>query len=171
MCFGINNIEMPNINYSLGKDFLIFNSLPSSVTYYLQSWSGLGFETGDTTTATPFGTSYNPGDVLTYNTFSGTFIIDENWEVFENLQNMCISNAPIDSASYNPIITDIDLHLLNNTTKKEVGIIRMYDGYINSIVNVDNAYNTSDNTVTKTITAIIKYQYHKFLRNTDETVI
>lgn len=159
---------MPNINYTLGKDFLVFTAINPTVSYYLQSWNGLGLVDGDVITGSPYGNIYNPGDILEYNTFSAVFVIDEEWKVYEDITNMAIANAPLDGESYNPTLTDIDLHIMNNTYQKEVGYIRMYNGYIQNIMNVENMYNTQDNTTTKTLTAIIKYQNHKFFRNEEE---
>ena len=159
---------MGNINYTLLKDYVIFTEIDPKVSYYLQSWSGLGLVDGDAVTGSPYGEVYNPGDIITYNTFSATFIIDENWETFETISKMAINNAPTSSKGYNYTITDIDLHLMNNTYKKEIGFIRMYAGYIQSIMNIDHPYNTEDNTTPYTLTAIIKYQYHEFFRNTEE---
>lgn len=162
--FSINNSDMSNINYSLFKDYLTFTDVSSDVIYYLQSYTGLGFAAGSVASGTPYGIIYNPGDIINYNTFSATFIIDEDWKVFETIQNMAIKNAPVDGSAYEPSLTDIDLHLMNNTYQREVGYIRMYGGYVQEIMNVEQAYNTEDNTVTKTMTAIIKYQYHQFFR-------
>lgn len=159
---------MPNINYTLGKDYLIFTAIDPKVSYYLQSWNGLGFNAGSVETSSPYGQIYNPGDIIIYNTFSATFVIDEDWKVFEDIENMAIANAPTDGSSYNPTLTDIDLHLMNNTYQREVGFIRMYGGYIQDIMNVENAYNSSDNTTTKVLTAIIKYQTHQFFRTPEE---
>ena len=155
---------MPNINYTLGKDYLIFTAIDPKVAYYLQSWNGLGFNAGSVETASPYGQIYNPGDIITYNTFSATFVIDEDWKVFEDIENLAIRNAPTDGSNYDPVLTDIDLHIMNNTYQKEVGYIRMYGGYVQDIMNVENAYNLSDNTQVKTLTAIIKYQTHQFFR-------
>lgn len=159
---------MGNINYTLGKDFLVFTTLKPDVSYYLQSYSGLGLDAGDLTSSSPYGPIYNPGNTIIYNTFSPVFVIDEDWKVFEDISNLAIYNAPVDGSEYNPVIGDIDLHLMNNTYQKEVGYIRMYNAYINNIQNVENRYNTEDNTIVKTLSVIIKYQYHKFFRTTNE---
>ena len=156
------------MNYTLVKDYIVFTGIDPKVSYFLQSWNGLGLGGEDVTTSSPYGPIYNSPDVLIYNTFSATFVIDEDWKVFENIENMAIANAPLDGSDYEPTLTDIDLHIMNNTYQREVGYVRMYNGYVQSIMNVENQYNTSDNTTTKTITAIIKYQNHKFFRNNEE---
>lgn len=158
---------MPNINYSLGKDYLTFSGVDSGIIYYLQSWDGLGFTTEDATTGSFYGPIYNPGSTLIYNTFAPTFAIDEEWRVFESLQKMVIQNTVFDNSSPNPVFTDITLHLMSNTYQKEVAQVIMHDGYVQSIQNVQNLYNTDDNTRTKQLQAIIKYQYHEFIRLED----
>ena len=159
---------MANLNYTLGKDYLVFTDISPNITYFLQSWNGLGFNAGSVETSSPYGQIYNPGDIIIYNTFSATFIIDEDWKVFEDIENMAIKNAPTDGSSYEPTLTDIDLHLMNNTYQKEVGVVRMFGGYVQEIMNVENNYNTSDNTQVKILTAIIKYQTHQFIRTEEE---
>ena len=159
---------MSNINYTLGKDFLVFTGIDPNVIYYLQGWDGLGFTGGDTQTSSPYGPIYNPGDIIVYNTLSCTFIIDENWKVFETLQNMALKNAPLDGSSYDPTITTIDLHIMNNTVQKEIGYVRLNGGYVQSVMNVTHNYNVSDNTTPPmTMNVIIKYQNHMFYRNSD----
>jgi hypothetical protein len=158
---------MPNINYSLGKDYLTFSGVDSGVIYYIQSWDGLGLTTEDATTSSFYGPIYNPGGTLIYNTLSVMFAMDEEWRVFENITKMVIQNTVFDNSSSQPILTDITLHLMSNTYQKEVAQILMHDGYIQSIQNVQNIYNTDDNTRTKTLQAIIKYQYHEFIRLED----
>ena len=146
----------------------MFTGIAPSVCYYLQAWDGLGLTDGDVTAGTPYGISYSPGDIITYNTFAATFIIDEEWKVFEDISAMAIKNAPYDGSAYEPTYTDIALHLMNSTYQKEVGQVILHDGYIQSIMNVQNAYNLPDNTPPKTLQAIIKYNYHEFVRTTEQ---
>lgn len=153
------------INYTLGKDFISFSDISTDITYYLQSWDGLGFDAGGVETASPYGPIYQPGDVIIYNQFSATFIIDEDWEVYRTISEMAIKNAPVDGSAYEPTLTDITLHLMNNTVQREVAYIVMYSGYVSNIMNVQNNYSTNDNTTPpKTLNALIKYQYHKFFK-------
>jgi len=160
---------MSNINYTLGKDYLVFTGINPSISYYLQNWDGLGLTGGDVTSGSPYGPIYSPGDVIVYNTLSCTFIIDEEWRVYETLSNMMIANAPLDGENYNPTLTDINLYLYNNTAQKTVAHITLYNGYLQSIMNVTNAYNTSDNvSPPKLMNCIIKYQYSKFFRESEE---
>lgn len=160
---------MGNINYSLLKDFVVFTDIDPKTTYFLQTWDGLGFQGGDVSTGSPFGTIYNAPDVLVYNTASFTFIIDEDWKIFETIQNLAIKNAPVDGSDYEPSTTTIDIHVMNNTYQKEVGYIRLFNSYVSSFMNVTNNYNTSDNTnPVRTFNVIFKYQYHKFFRNSEE---
>ena len=156
---------MGNINYSLLKDYVIFTDIDPKVTYYLQSWDGLGFNMGDVTTGTPFGPLYNPSNVIIYNTIAFAFILDEEYKVFETIQNLGIKNAPVDGSVAESITTTIDLHLMSNTYQKEIGYIRMYNAYVNSIMNIQHNYNTSDNTDPKVMQVIFKYQNHQFFRN------
>lgn len=157
------------INYTLGKDFITFSGISTDVSYYLQSYDGLGFDAGSTQTSSPYGPIYQPGDVIIYNQFSATFIIDEGWEVYQTISEMAIKNAPLDGSSYEPTLTDITLHLMNNTYQKEVAQIVMYYGYISNIMNVQNNYSTNDNTIPpKTMNVLIKYQYSKFFRIEDQ---
>lgn len=159
---------MPNINQSLLKDYLILDGVPSSVTYYLQNWNGLGISSESVSSGSPFGTIYNPGNVINFNTLSLTFIIDEEWKVFEEIFNLIYKNAPLETDDYEKTIFDAQLHIMNNTYKKEVGYIQMYGAYIESVMNVDHSYNVADDTEVKTINAILHYQYHKFFRNDTE---
>ena len=155
---------MGNINYSLLKDYLVFNGLPSSVTYYVNHWEGLGISSESTSTGSPYGTLYNPGNVINFNTLAVNFVIDENWIVFEEIFNLLYKNAPLEADDYERTIFDIDLHLMSNTYKKEIGYIRMYSGYVQDIMNVTHDYNASDNTIVNILQCTIKYQYHKFFR-------
>lgn len=159
---------MSNINYTLGKDYLTFSGVDSNVIYYIQSWSGLGLTTEDANSSSFYGPIYNPGGIVLYNTLSVIFAIDEEWRVFENLTKMIIQNTVFDNTASQPVLTDITLHLMSNTYQKEVAQIIMHDGYIQSIQNVDNMYNTEDNTRTKSLQAILKYQYFEFIRVEDE---
>ena len=159
---------MPNLNYTVLKDYIVFTGIDPKVSYFLQNWSGLGLAGEDVTSGSPFGPIYNSPDVLIYNTFSATFVIDEDWKVYETITDMAIKNAPVDGSEYEPTVTDIALHLMNSTYQKEVAQIIMYNAYVQNIMNVENQYNTSDNTTTKTLTAIFKYQYHKFIRTEEE---
>lgn len=161
---------MSNINYTLGKDFVTFSALGDGVSYYLQSWSGLGMSITSVATASPFGTIYNPGESVVFNTFSAIFIIDEDWKVYETLNKLATANSPIGANNYEQSLTNIDLHLMNNTYQREVGVIHLYNGYIQDLVNVENSYNLEDNTMTKTVNAIIKYQYHEFVRNAEAKI-
>ena len=82
---------------------------------------------------------------------------------------MVIANAPLDGSGYNPTFTDIDLYLYNSTAQKTVAHISMYNAYIQSIMNVTNNYNLSDNTTPpKTVTCLFRYQYSKFFRDEEE---
>lgn len=158
---------MGNINYTLGKDYIVFTEIDPSISYYINEWSGLGLTDGDVTTGTPYGNVYSPGDILTYEPFSATFIIDEDWLVYEKLTSMMIANAPIDGSEYNPTLTDINLYLYNNTVKRAIAHITMYNAYIQSIQNVTNNYNLEDNTnPPKVMNCIFRYQYSKFFRET-----
>lgn len=159
---------MSNLNYTLGKDYLTFTAITPEVVYYLQSYDGLGITGGDMTTGSPYGPIYNPSDIVTFNTFAATFVLDENWEVYETLTKMMLQNAPLDGENYDPLLTDINLYLYNNTLQKVVAHITMYSAYIQSIQNVQNNYNTQDNTVVKNVQAIFKYQYQEFFRHSDE---
>lgn len=161
---------MGNINYTLGKDYLVFTDVDPKTTYFLQNWNGLGFTGGDVTSGSPYGPIYNPADIIIYNTFAATFIIDEDWKVFEQIQALAIKNAPLDGSTYEATTTDINLYLMNNTYQKSVAYITMHDAYVQSIMNVENAYNVSDNTPPKTMTVIFKYQYHDFHRIEDENI-
>lgn len=160
---------MPNINYTLLKDFITFSGIDTKVTYFIQDWDGLGFTTEDVTTGSFYGPIYNPGSTLVYNTFVANFIIDEDWLVYETIQNMVLENTTLDGSTINPKFTDITLHLMSNTYKKEIAQIIMHDGYIQNIQNVQNRYNADDPTMpVKTILASIKYQYHEFIRLENE---
>jgi len=161
---------MSNLNLSLLKDYVVFADIDPSTTYFLQSWDGLGITGADTTSGSPYGPVYNPSNILIYNTIAFTFLLDEDYKVFETIQDMLIKNGPVDGSAADPVITTIDLHLMNNTYKKEVGYIRLYDAYVQSIMNVQQNYSLDDNTTPpKTMQAVFKYQYHKFYRN-DEGV-
>lgn len=155
---------MPNINYTLGKDYLTFSGVDSNIIYYLIDWQGLGFTTDDVTTGSFYGPIYNPGSTLVYNTFAATFAVDEEWRVFEKMQKLVIQNTTLDSSSSTPSLFDATLHLMSNTYQKEVAYIIMHDAYVQSIQNVENRYNTEDNTQVKSLQCIIKYQYHEFFR-------
>ena len=158
-----------SINYTLGRDYLTFTSIDPHIIYYINEWNGLTLTDCDVTVGTPYGNVYSPGDILTYDPFSATFIIDENWEVYETLSKMVISNAPTDGSSYNPTFTDITLFLYNNTVKKTVAHIDMYNAYLQAITNVSNNYNIGDNTVPpRTVTCLFRYQYMKFFRENEE---
>lgn len=156
---------MSNLNYSLLKDYVIFTDIDPNTSYFLSTWEGLGISGEDVTSGSPYGNVYNPANVLLYNTISFTFLLDEDFKVFETLQNMLIKNAPVDGSQADPVITTIDLHLFNNTYKKEIGYIRMYDAYVQSIMNITHDYGTADDTSpVKGMQVIFKYQYHKFFR-------
>lgn len=156
---------MSNLNYTILKDYVVFTEIDPKTSYFLQQWEGLGLAGESATSGSPYGTVYNPAGVLTYNTFAATFIIDEDWKVFEKITGMAIGNAPTNSEDYAPNTTDIDLYVMNNTYKKAVGYIRMYGAYVESIMNVSQTYNTEDNTVVHTLQALFRYQYHKFFRS------
>lgn len=164
----IKKAIMSNLNYSLLKDYVIFTEIDPSTMYYLQGWEGLGLAGEDVATGSPYGTIYNPSDVLTYNTLSTTFIIDEDWKTFDKITSLALGNAPTNTEDYNPNTTDIDLYVMNNTYKKPVGYFRMSGAYVQSIMNITQAYNTEDNTIVHTMTVIWRYQYHKFYRSSNE---
>lgn len=160
---------MSNINLSLLKDYVIFTDIDPNTSYFLSTWTGLGITGADTTSGSPYGIVYNPGNVLTYNQIAFTFLLDEEYKVFETIQNMLIKNAPVDGSTTEPTITTIDIHLMNNTYQKEIGYVRLYNAYINNIMDISQNYALPDNTTPpKTIECTFKYQWHKFFRNNEE---
>lgn len=160
---------MGNINLSLLKDYVIFTDIDPKTSYYLQAWTGLGITGGDTTSGSPYGVVYNPANVILYNQISFTFLLDEDYKVFEAIQNLLIKSAPMDGSPAEPTITTIDIHLMNNTYQKEVGYVRMYNAYINNIMDIQQNYGLNDNTTPpKTLECTFKYQYHKFFRTEEQ---
>lgn len=160
---------MGNINLSLLKDYVVFTEIDPNTSYFLQEWSGLGITGADTTTGSPYGNVYNPGNTLIYNQLNCTFLLDEEYRVFETIQNMLIKNAPMDGSAADPVITTIDIHLMSNTYTKEIGYVRLYDAYINNIMDLQQNYAVPDNTTPpKTIQCSFKYQRHQFFRIGEE---
>lgn len=160
--FIINNY-MINRNYTFGRSFVVFNSIPNSI-YYLQKYNIPGFTIGAATQSTAYQDIPLPGDKISYSPFNATFILDEEMDVFLEIWNWIKTNNTENTTG------DFTLYIYNNVAKKYIMKIDFIGGWVsqmNETLLVDST--SSDDTTPRLLDCLFNYAEYKPSKINGET--
>ncbi len=100
-----------------------------NITYFCQSCSIPGIQIGEAQQATPFVDVSVPGDTLTFDTLSVSFLVDEDMKNYEEIYNWLMAmgypssfnQMTIDRRDPTQVFSDGQLTVLNNSKVPKIG--------------------------------------------------